>query len=49
MKRPREEDGALAPDNPHPNAKRARQEEGDMEQGAEEPRVVTLSWPLPRH
>ena len=49
MKRSREEDGAVAPDNPPPYAKRARQEEEDMEKGAEEPKVVTLSWPLPRH
>ena len=48
VKRSREEDGAVAPDNPPPYAKRARQEE-DMEKGAEEPKVVTVSWPLPKH
>ena len=48
VKRSREDDGAVTPDNPLPYAKKARQEE-DMEKGPEEPNVVTVTWPLPRH
>merc|ERR1711867_335161 len=43
VKRSREDDGAVTPDNPPPYTKKARQEE-DMENGPEEPKVVTVTW-----
>ena len=43
VKQPKEDVGAQTPDCPPPYAKE------DVEKGPEEPKVVTVAWPLPRH
>ena len=48
VKQPKEDVGAQTPDCPPPYAKEAGPEE-DVEKGPEEPKVVTVAWPLLRH